>query len=304
MTTKLIKKENLKYQLTTSDAFVDHISPGEDVTIECEIAYNGGLVTSLDSRPTLEDFQYPFFNPLTGPIEIKGAKAGQMLCVKIKSIELDEFGLTGLMPHSGLFQDWIFERHSEFTRFKPVRVADGVIYWDEHRTIPIAPMAGVIGVAPAFGSILSLDNGEHGGNIDVQEMGPGCTVYLPINANGAYLYLGDCHARQGDGEVCGVGAIDIGARVTLSVEVKDRPTRLTWPRFEDETHIGTVGLGRPLEDAMRVAYREMIYWLADDHGFSEPDAYMLLSTIAEGRATQIMNPKSTYVCKVKKEYII
>jgi amidase len=303
MTTKVIRKENLKYQMTTADDFVAQISPGEDVTIECEIAYNGGLVTSLDAKLSLEDFRYPFFNPLTGPIEVKGAKSGQMICVRIKSMELDEIGLTGLMPHSGLFQEWIFNREKEFSRFKPVRIADGVIHWDEKRKLPIAPMAGVIGVAPAYGSILSLDNGEHGGNIDVQEMGPGCTVYLPVNVDGAYFYIGDCHARQGDGEVCGVGAIDVGARITLAIDIKDRPTRMTWPRFEDETHIGTVGLGRPLEDAMRVAYREMIYWLADEYGFSEPDAYMLLSSIAEGRATQIMNPKSTYVCKVRKDFI-
>jgi len=303
MSPRIIKKDNLKYQMTSGDAYVDKISSGEDVTIECEIAYNGGLVTSLDSVVTPDDFRFPYFNPLTGPIEVKGAKAGQMLCVEIKSIQLDEFGLTGLLPHSGLFQDWIFQRQPEFTKFKPIRVSDDVIHWDERRKIPTEPMVGVIGVAPAFGSILSIDNGEHGGNIDVQEVAPGCTVYLPINVDGAYLYVGDCHARQGDGEVCGVGAIDIGARVTLAVEVKERPSRMVWPRFENDTHIGVIGLGRPLEDAMRVAYREMIYWLADDYGFSEPDAYMLLSTIAEGRATQIMNPKSTYVCKVRKEFI-
>lgn len=303
MGSKLIKKENLKYQLTANDECVGQIVPGEDVIIECEIAYNGGLVTSLDSVLRPEDFKYPFFNPLTGPIEVKGAKAGQMLCIEIKSMELDEFGLTGLAADSGLFQEWIFQRQPQFERYKPVRVSDGVIHWDEHRKIPIAPMAGVIGVAPAYGSILSLDNGEHGGNIDVQEMGPGCTVYLPVNVDGAYLYIGDCHARQGDGEVCGMGAIDIGARIKLSVEIRDRPARMTWPRFENDTHIGTVGLGRPLEDAMRVAYREMIYWLADEYNFSEADAYMLLSTIAEGRATQIMNPKSTFICKVEKSII-
>lgn len=303
MTPHVVDKTDLKYEISTKERFVASISPGEDITVACEIAYNGGLVTSLDAEIKPEDFRYPFFNPLTGPIEIKGAKAGQTLCIHIKAIELEEFGLTGLAPHSGLFQEWIFERQKQFHHFKPVRVADGVIHWNETLKIPISPMIGVIGVAPSFGSILSLDNGEHGGNIDVQEMGPGSTVYLPVNVDGAYLFLGDCHARQGDGEVCGMGAIDIGARVTFSVDVIDRPDRMTWPRFETETHIGTVGLGRPLEDAMRVAYREMIYWLADEHGFSEADAYMLLSTVAEGRATQIMNPKSTFICKVEKSLL-
>lgn len=300
---KKVERTNLKYQFNASDDFVASIQPGEEFIIDCEIAYNGGIVTSLDSRPQPSDFKYPFYNPMTGPIEVVGAKAGQVLAVDIKSIELDEFGLTGLTADSGLFQEFIFQRQPEFSQYKPVHVADGVIHWDERRKIPIAPMAGVIGLAPAFGSVLSLDNGEQGGNIDVQEMGPGCTVYLPIAVDGAYFYMGDCHARQGDGEVCGMGAIDIGAKVTVSVRLEERPKRMVWPRFENATHIGTVGLGRPLEDAMRVAYREMIYWLADDYGFSEADAYMLLSSIAEGRATQIMNPKSTYVCKVEKSLI-
>lgn len=303
MTSKTIKKENLKYLLSANDDYVAQIAPGEEATVECEIAYNGGLVTSLDVKLSPEDFRYPYFNPLTGPIEVKGAKAGQMLCVDIKSIELEELGLTGLLPHSGLFQEWILARQPEFHGLKPVRVSDGVIHWDERRTIPIAPMVGVIGVAPAFGSILSIDNGEHGGNIDVQEMGPGCRVYLPVNVDGGYLYIGDCHARQGDGEVCGVGAIDIGARVTIAVEVKDKPSRMVFPRFEDATHIGTIGLGRSLEDGMRIACREMIYWMADEYGFTEPDAYMLLSSVAEARATQVMNPKSTYICKVRKDFI-
>ncbi|KQT62926.1 MULTISPECIES: acetamidase/formamidase family protein [unclassified Aureimonas] len=304
MTTQFVDKVDLKYEFSAKDACVARVEPGEEFTVACEMAYNGGLVTSLDAVIRPEDFRYPFFNPMTGPIEIKGAKAGQMLCVRIKEMELEEFGLTGLAPHSGLFQEWIFERQERFSQFKPVRVSDGVIHWSEKLKIPIVPMAGVIGVAPAFGSILSLDNGEHGGNIDVQEMGPGCTVYLPVNVDGGYLYIGDCHARQGDGEVCGMGAIDIGARLTLSVDVQDRPTRMTWPRFETDSHIGTVGLGRPLEDAMRVAYREMIYWLADEHGFTEADAYMLLSSVAEGRATQIMNPKSTFICKVEKSLLV
>ena len=303
MATRVVEKENLKYEFSTKDPFVASIQPNEKITVACEMAYNGGLVTSLDATITPEDFKYPFFNPMTGPIEVAGAKAGQTLCIHIHEMELEEFGLTGLTAHSGLFQEWIFERQERFNQYKPVRVADGVIHWSNDLKIPVVPMIGVIGTAPAYGSILSLDNGEHGGNIDVQEMGPGCKIYLPVNVDGAYLFMGDCHARQGDGEVCGMGAIDIGARITLSVDVIDRPARMTWPRFETATHIGTVGLGRPLEDAMRVAYREMIYWLTDDYGFTEADAYMLLSTVAEGRATQIMNPKSTFICKVEKSLL-
>lgn len=300
---RIIPKDDLKFQLSATERFVDSISPGEEVTVECEINVNAGMITSLDSVLTADDFKFPYLNPVTGPIEVKGAKAGQMLCVTIKAMELDDLGVTCLFPHNGLFQDWIWARQPEYTATKPMRVANGVVHWDERHTIPIAPMVGVIGVAPQFGAFWSIDNGEHGGNIDVQEIAPGTTVYFPIHADGAHLFLGDCHARQGDGEVCGGGAIDIGARVTLSVEVRDRPARMEWPRFETETHIGTIGCARPLEEAMRVAYREMVYWLADEYGFSETEAYMLMGTIAEGRGTQITNPKTTYVCKMRKDLI-
>jgi amidase len=300
---KTIKKENLKFLLTTTDTFVDHIEIGDEVAIECEINCNGGILTSVDSHMSLDDLPFPFVNPLTGPIEVKGAKAGQVLRVTIKAMDLDELGYTGFRSDSGLFQNWICDQASETHRFKPMRIVDHLIHWDERRTIPAKPMVGVLGVAPAVGSILSIDNGEHGGNLDVQEIGPGCTVYLPINADGAYLYIGDCHARQGDGEVAGMGPIEVGARVTISVDVMERPSRMLFPRFENDTHIGTIGLGRAMEDAMRISYKEMIYWIADEYGFTEQDAYMLLSSASESRATQVVNSKITYVCKVEKSLI-
>ena len=300
---RTVKKKNLKFLMTTADDFVDQIEVGDDVTIECEINCNSGILTSLDAKMSLDDLPFPFVNPLTGPIEVKGAKAGQMLCVTIRSMELDELGYTGFRSDSGLFQNWMWEQSSETSRFKPMRIADGLIHWDEKRTIPVKPMVGVLGVAPAFGSCLSIDNGEHGGNIDVQEIGPGSTAYFPINADGAYLYIGDCHARQGDGEVAGMGPTEVGARVTISVDVKERPSRMLFPRFETESHIGTIGLARAMEDAMRTSYKEMICWLTDEYGFTEQDAYMLLSSVSEARATQVVNSKITYVCKVEKSLI-
>jgi acetamidase/formamidase len=207
-----------------------------------------------------------------------------------------------MFPNTGIFPDWIWKRQPEFFDTQPMKVGDGVIHWKNGKKIPIKPMVGVIGVAPIAGAFLTLDNGEHGGNLDVQELGPGGTLHLPIQHDDAYFYVGDCHARQGDGEVSGMGATEIPAEVTLSVELADRPKRMTWPRFETETHIGTIACARPLEDAMRTAFQEMIYWLGD-YGMSEPEAYKLLGTIAEARCTQMVNPKYTYVCKVDRSFL-
>jgi acetamidase/formamidase len=182
-------------------------------------------------------------------------------------------------------------------------VRDGHVIWDERIRIPVRPMIGVLGTAPALEAISTMDCGPHGGNLDVQELGPGATVYLPVAVDGALLFLGDCHAVQGDGELCGFGAIEIRSQVTIRIGIAPRPARMRWPRFEDEEHIGTVACARPLENAFRLAVEDLAGWLADDHGFTLPDALLLLGQVAEARCTQLVNPHFTYVCKIAKRYL-
>jgi acetamidase/formamidase len=87
------------------------------------------------------------------------------------------------------------------------------------------------------------------------------------------------------------------------VAVRDKPARMTWPRIENDAYIATVGCARPLEDAMRIAFEQMVYWLADDYGFSEAEAYIFLAQVAEARCTQMVNPKYSYICKVPKAFL-
>jgi amidase len=296
------KQGNLKYALSATDACVEAIAPGETVRVECEINCNGGLITSTASKLSTETVKLPFVNPATGPLHVTGAKPGQMLAVRIHEMELDEIGYTALWPGSGMFPDWV--RHKEFGhQTRAMEVRDGFAHWTADHKLPIKPMVGVLGVAPVHGAVLTVDNGVHGGNLDVQEIGPGNTVMFAVQQDGAALYVGDCHALQGDGECVGMGATEIGARVTLSVAVLDKPKRMTWPRIENDTHIATLGCARPLEDAMRIAFEQMIYWLADSYGFTEAEAYMFLGQVAEARCTQMVNPKYTYICKVPKALI-
>jgi amidase len=161
-------------------------------------------------------------------------------------------------------------------------------------------MIGVAGVAPVHGAVLTLDNGPHGGNLDVQEITTGNSVFFRVNKQGAHLFLGDCHAIQGDGECNGMGAIEIAATLTVRASVAKAPVRLNHPRIETSTHICTLGCARPLEDAMRIAFEEMLYWLEDDWKIPAPEGYVLLGQIAEARCTQVVNPKYTYICKVNK----
>jgi acetamidase/formamidase len=108
---------------------------------------------------------------------------------------------------------------------------------------------------------------------------------------------------QGDAVCNGMGAFDIRGRVTLSVELALKPSALTWPRIETPEHLCTIACARPLDDALRIAFQEMVLWLEQDYGFSRADAYMLLGSIAEARCTQMVNPKFTYICKVRKELL-
>jgi acetamidase/formamidase len=296
------KAGHLKYALAAGEACVASIEPGEAIRVECEINCNAGVITSLDSAVSPENVRFPFVNAATGPLHVAGARVGQMLAVTIHDMELDAIGYTALWPGIGMFPDWARKR--EFGHHtRAMRVADGFVHWSETKRLPIRPMVGVIGVAPVHGAVLTVDNGTHGGNLDAQEIGPGATVMFAVNQEGAGLYIGDCHALQGDGECVGFGATEIGARVGCSVALADKPARMTWPRVETATHIATIGCARPLEDAMRIAFEEMVYWLADEHGFSEPEAYMFLGQIAEARCTQVVNPKYTYICKVAKSFL-
>jgi amidase len=164
-------------------------------------------------------------------------------------------------------------------------------------------MVGVMGVAPVLGAISTIDNGPHGGNLDVQEMTIGSTTSFVVNQDGAALYIGDCHALQGEGECAGMVALEIATNVTFSVAIRDRPARMTWPRIENDAYIATVGCARPLEDAMRTAFEQMVYWLADSYGFSEAEAYIFLAQVAEARCTQMVDPKYSYIWEVPKAFL-
>jgi amidase len=299
MSKRISKVGNIKYALSGDDAFIASVEPNETFVVECAINVNDGTIRKLGQQLTPADVTMPFVNGATGPIEVKGAKAGDMLRLDIVDMELDSLGFTSLWPGIGMFPDWV--RRKEFgIQTRVVEVRDGHVLWNEHVKLPVRPMIGVAGVAPLHGAVLTVDNGPHGGNLDVQEITSGNSVFFRVNKDGAHLFLGDCHAIQGDGEANGMGAIEIAATLTVKVSLAKAPERLNHPRIETPTHICTLGCARPLEDAMRISFEEMINWMADDWKIPAAEGYMLLGQVAEARCTQVVNPKYTYICKVSK----
>lgn len=303
MTEQRVPKEgNIKYALGAGHAFVGKVEPGETFKVECAINVNDGTIRHVGQQLTEADVEIPFVNGATGPIEIAGAKPGDMLTIDVIEMELIGLGFTSLWPGIGIFPDWV--RKKEFgIQTRVVEVKDSMVHWNDKVKLPVQPMIGVAGVAPLLGSVLTVDNGAHGGNLDVQEVGPGNSIAFRVHHDGAHLFLGDCHAIQGDGECNGMGAIEIAAVLTVKVDLTPAPSRLTWPRIETPTHIATVGCARPLEDAMRIAFEEMVYWLEESYGIPAAEAYMLLGQVAEARCTQMVNPKYSYICKIEKALI-
>src|ERR1700752_3212795 len=172
------KVGNIKYALSGDDRFIASVAPGETFVVECAININDGTIRHLGQQLTETDVTLPFVPGATGPIEVRGSKVGDMLSVEIVKMELDNLGFTALWPGIGMFPDWV--RRKQFgigIQTGVVEVRDGYVHWSKHVKLPVKPMVGVAGEAPVHSAVLTLDNGPHGGNLDVQEITTGNSVF-------------------------------------------------------------------------------------------------------------------------------
>ncbi|MGA1832804.1 acetamidase/formamidase family protein [Rhizobium wenxiniae] len=290
-------------------AYVDpvlRVDPGSIVSAETHDAFEGAIQNETDVPSQILNF--PYLNPQNGPIYVNGAAKGDCLAVYIKSIVprgpqprgttviMPEFG--GLVPtaDTALLTAPLPER----VRKLHVDVETG-IKWNDKITLPYEPFIGTIGTAPEIEAISSLVPDYYGGNMDLPDVCLDTVVYLPVNTEGAYLYLGDCHAAQGDGELCGV-ALEHPTVTTVQIDLIKSWTIRT-PRLENDRFYMTIGSARPMEDAARGAYRELIRWMVADFGFEEIDAYMLLTQCGRIRLGNMVDPKYTVGASVLKSIV-
>ncbi|HKW74301.1 MAG TPA: acetamidase/formamidase family protein [Terriglobales bacterium] len=255
----------------------------------------------------------PGDNPLTGPFYVEGAEPGDTLAVKILDLQVDgNQGIGALAPGFGAinstnYTPMINPPIPEKIWFYPIDHATNTATFqalDSKYTvkIPLHPFFGCIGVAPAGGEARSSVVPEaFGGNMDSPEASVGNTVYFPVNTPGAMLFLGDGHAAMGDGEVAGT-AIEVPLRSRVQVHVI-KGQKINWPRFENDQYIMTVGAYRPVDDALRIAFTELVGWIHKDYGLSEMDAYELLSKVAEIRLSEMVDPNYVVVAKIKKSFL-
>lgn len=244
----------------------------------------------------------PSGNPSSGCIYVEGAKPGQVMHIQIGDIELDSLGFTNFRGNSGAVPGW-FGQTALGSHNRIVKIEEGYIHWNENLKLPVRPMIGTIGVAPARERIANSWAGYWGGNIDVQEITSGATLILAVNVSGGLLHIGDMHAIQGDGEICSAGGIEASGRVRMRVNLAPKPKSMFWPRFMNETHIGVIAMARPLEDAFRFALEGLVLWLEEDYQIPNGEAFLLLGQVLEARCTAIVNPTFSYIAKISKEFL-
>jgi len=229
----------------------------------------------------------PGAHPMSGPIWVEGAEPGDSLEIKIVSFEfLHPYGVSGFIPGGGTLPDEFPYVGFHLVRFDP---RAGTATFVPGVTLPLAPFFGSIGVAPnpLVGRISSGPPGPHVGNLDNKELVAGSTLFVPVHVPGALLSIGDGHAMQGDGEVTGT-ALETSLRGTVQVTLR-KGQRLTWPRAETPTHYIAMGLHTDLDEAAKLATREMIDFLVTEKKMNRDQAYVLCSVAADLRVTQIVD---------------
>jgi acetamidase/formamidase len=283
------------------------VNPGERVTIHTDDAFES-RITMKEDLPSRALATAKFLNPQTGPIYVRGAEPGDTLAVRIESIEpTRDFAVSVLIPYFGGLTS------TNFTRTLQEPLPERVWIWDLVEggdklvneelgvKLPWEPFLGTLAVAPDLEAITALAPGPFGGNMDVPDVKPGNTVYLPVWNSGALVYTGDCHARQGQGELCGV-AMEITSKVTLVFEViKGRA--IEWPRIESDESIMVVGSARPMEDAARIANTELILWLEHEYGYDRWDAYQLLTQAGGLYVGNMVDTTYSLVASVDKKHL-
>jgi amidase len=279
------------------------IKPGDRVITH---TVDSGGVDAAGNRVT----QGP--NPQTGPFFIEGAEPGDVLVVRIERIEpnrdtartggllapytLDPAFLRARAERQGTQEIWAIDKAKGVARTTSDNVKPRPI------ELPLAPMLGCVATAPARKEAISTSTpGRFGGNMDYAGMVAGVTLMLPVNEPGALLFIGDGHARQGEGEMAGVG-LETSMDVEFSVDLIKKKA-IGWPRLETADAILVLGSARPLLQALQHATTEMLIWLMEDYGFDERSASLLIGQALQVDVANIVDPSFTAVARMRKAFL-
>lgn len=271
------------------------VEPGSTILFHCHDSSAGQLSPSstVDDVKTLD---FGKINPVSGPIYIEGAEPGDAIKVSIDSFKPSGFGWTANIPGFGLLADQFADPALTIWKYDPVALEPAL--FGEHGRVPLKPFAGTIGNALAEDGLHSIVPPRRvGGNLDIRDLAAGTTLYLPVEVAGALFSVGDTHAAQGDGEVCGT-AIESPMDVVLTLDlVKD--ANLAMPRFttpgpvtnhlDSKGYEVTTGIGSDLMEGAKAAVSQMVDLLSARYNMNPVDAYMLVSTCGDLRISEIVD---------------
>ncbi len=271
------------------------VAPGDEIGFET-VDSSGGQLSPESTVADVAGLDFSKVNPVTGPVWVDGAEPGDALRITILGYEPSGWGWTALIPSFGLLADQFPEPALELWKYDSANLAPAA--YGPGGRVPLKPFAGTIGVAPGeVGGHSILPPRRVGGNMDIRDLSAGTVLYLPVEVAGALFSIGDTHAAQGDGEVCGT-AIESPMAVALRFDL-EKDAGLAFPRFETPGPVSrhldakgyhvTTGIGPDLMVATRDAVAGMIDLLGRLHGLGAEAAYMLCSVTADLRISEVVD---------------
>ncbi|HMM63017.1 MAG TPA: acetamidase/formamidase family protein [Mesorhizobium sp.] len=273
----------------------EKVAPGSTVFFEC-LDSSGGQLSPESTVADIARLDFAKINPVTGPIFVDGAEPGDALKVTIEEFRPSGFGWTANIPGFGLLADDFKEPALTIWKYDATTLEPAL--FGRNGRVPLKPFAGTIGVAPAEKGLHSIVPPRRvGGNLDIRDLAAGTTLYLPVEVAGALFSVGDTHAAQGDGEVCGT-AIESPMNVVLTLDLV-KGANLKTPRFttpgpvtrhlDAKGYEVTTGVGPDLMEGARSAVSQMVDLLAGRYNLDPVEAYMLVSVCGDLRISEIVD---------------
>ena len=287
---RVIPKDKVIFYFNPDNPANYEVEDGEVFWVEADDCYSGQICDESVKRP---DIDISIMDCAVGPICVKGAHPGDTLCVEVLSIDLADHGVMVTSRGLGVLGERITEPD---TKIIPIR--DGFAHFSDDILLPLTPMIGVMGVAPAAGEYHAAVPHDHGANMDTTLVKVGSRVYFPVGVEGAGLAVGDMHACMGDGELDGTG-IETAGRMCLKVTVyHDRP--IERPVIETQEGIYFLASRATLDESIKVAVSDATDFLMRKFSLDFPDAYRLMSAVCDAQISEVVDDNVTVRVRVPK----
>lgn len=289
---KTLNPEQAVYEMSKENKPALEVEQGESFILQTKDCYSNNLKTEED---TFTKDLWDTVNPATGPVFIKGAEKGDILKVTIEKIDIRDFAATCVEKDSGALGDFI-----EGVETKILPIKNGEVKLTDKVSIPVNPMIGVIGTAPAKGKIPNGTPGEHGGNMDCKIICAGTNIYFPVNTAGALLSAGDIHAVMGDGEVCICGA-EVSGEIQLKAEAVK--SEMVTPCVETSANFNLIASAETLDECEKLVLAKAFEFLTKVYQFKANDAARFMSLACDLQVCQVVDPLKTMRFSIPKKYL-